>query len=167
MAMTAPPTEDMTFRPERFFLGRTQGAGVVRDAFSRIQRRCRVATIGTPHAAYGAIEVTETMTFDDGKVEVWRWVISGGGQGGYVAAEASAGSGFISEPAGEDLVFAFARPNGGAKGLFTPNYVSRFTLLAEDLAIRTAKKSVLGAPIETLTAVYRRVTDQIRSRPAA
>ena len=94
-------------------------------------------------------------------------MISGGGQGSYVAAEASAGSGFISERAGEDLVFAFARPAGKAKGLLTPSYLTRFTLLAEDLALRTAKKSVLGAPIETLTAVYRRVTDQIRSRSAA
>src|SRR5579864_6366055 len=82
---TAPrPSVALPFEPESFFLGRTEGAGVVRDPFGRITRRCHVVTDGSYSAAQGALRFDETFTYDDGEVDVWRWVMRAGHEGRYV-----------------------------------------------------------------------------------
>lgn len=148
---------DHLFRPETFFLGRTEGTGVLRDPFGRLQRRCEVVTVGERRAAYGALSLDETFTFDDGEVDAWRWVITSGGDGRYMASELTAGSGIIGQRHGDDYVIAFSRPHGRARGLTAPRYVSRFTLMAPDLALKTVKVSLLGAPVARMTVIHRRI----------
>ncbi len=58
------------FRPEVFFVGRTEGSGIVRDVFGHAARRCQIVTVGSRQAAYGALELEETFTYDDGEVDV-------------------------------------------------------------------------------------------------
>ena len=156
---TAAPRLPITlsFAPESFFLGRTEGAGVVRDPFGRVLRRCHIATEGAYGAVHGALRFDETFTYDDGEVDVWRWVMQAGRDGRYVAAEAKAGAGIAGELDGGDYVLAFRRPVGRATGALSPHFRSRFTLLAPDLALKRADISLFGVPLACLAAVHRRI----------
>jgi len=153
----ARPPAALSFAPEAFFLGRTEGAGVVRDLFGRIIRRCSIATEGAFSAAQGALRFDETFTYDDGEVDVWRWVMQAGREGRYVAAEAKAGVGITGELRGGDYLLAFRRPIGRATGPLAPHFRSRFTLLAPDLAMKRADVSLFGMPLGHLSAVHRRI----------
>src|SRR5471032_107960 len=75
------PRSDLAFAPESFFLGRTEGAGVVRDPIGRIVRRCRITTEGAYSAAQSALRFDEVFTYDDGEVDVWRWAMQAGRDG--------------------------------------------------------------------------------------
>jgi hypothetical protein len=151
----ARPLEGLAFEPEVFFLGRTEGAGVVRDPFGRIIRRCRIATQGAFSANHSAIRFDEIFTYDDGEVDVWRWAMTPGRHGRYVAAEAKAGAGITGERRGDDYLIAFHRPVGRAP--LRPRFQSRFTLLSPGLALKRADISLLGAPLGSLSAIHRRV----------
>ena len=148
---------DTIFRPEKFFVGRTEGSGIVRDAFSRILRRCEIVTVGSLQASYGALQMEETFTFDDGEVDVWRWVVTAGGDGRYIASEQIAGSGLIAHRDGDDYVLNFHRPIARAPKWLAPRYATRFSLLSTDIALKTAKVSLFGAPLGVLTGIHRKV----------
>src|SRR5580704_4257351 len=45
----------LVFEPETFFLGRTEGAGVMRDPFGRIVRRYHITTTGAFSAGQRAL----------------------------------------------------------------------------------------------------------------
>ncbi len=145
------------FRPEMFFLGRTEGSGVARPLIGGHARRCSIITTGERRAAYGALSMEETFAYEDGELDVWRWVISSSGDGRYIASEHLAGSGITGHRAGEDYLISFRRPLGQAKGAFAPYYRTRFTLLGPDLALKQVKVSVLGVPMATFTGVHRRL----------
>lgn len=150
----------LAFAPETFFLGRTEGAGVVRDPFGRIVRRCQIVTSGAFSPAQQALRFDETFVYDDGEIDTWRWVMQAGRDGRYVAAEAKAGSGLVGERHGDEYVISFRRPQGRAKGALAPHYRSRFTLLAPDMAMKRADISVLGVPMGSLFAIHRRVAEE-------
>lgn len=145
------------FRPETFFLGRTEGGGVVRNPFGRIVRRCQIATEGAFNAAQNTLRFDEVFTYDDGEVDVWRWVVQAGRDGRYVAAEAKAGAGLSGEQRGGEYVISFRRPVGRARGALAPHFRSCFTLVAPDLALKRADVTLLGAPLGSLWAIHRRV----------
>ena len=146
----------LSFAPETFFFGRTEGAGVVCDPLGRITRRCHITTEGS--AAQGALRFDETFVYDDGEIDVWRWVMQAGREGRYVAAEAKAGAGITGDMRGGDYVLGFRRPVGRAAGLLAPHFRTRFTLLAPDLALKRADVSLFGVPLGCLSAVHRRVS---------
>jgi len=150
------PLGPLTFQPETFFLGRTEGAGLVRDPFGRIVRRCRVVTDGSFSPAQGAIRFDEVFSYDDGEVDTWRWVMTSGRDGRYLAAEAKAGAGITGEQRGDDYVIGFRRPIGRARGALAPRFLTRFTLLAPDIALKQAQVSLFGVPLGVLTALHRR-----------
>jgi hypothetical protein len=156
----ARPLGALAFAPEAFFLGRTEGAGVVRDAFGRIVRRCRITTAGAFSAAQQALRFDETFTYDDGEIDTWKWVMQAGRDGRYIAAEAKAGSGLVGERQGEDYVINFRRPSGRARGGLALHYRSRFTLLSADIALKRADISVLGVPMGSLSAIHRRIPQE-------
>jgi hypothetical protein len=147
----------LAFHPELFFLGRTEGAGVVRDPFGRIVRRCQVVTDGGFNTTQGALRFNEVFTYDDGEVDTWRWVMTSGGDGRYVAAEAKAGAGITGERHGDDYLLNFRRPVGKARGALAPSFRTRFTLLGPDIALKHVAVSLMGLPLGALTAVHRRI----------
>ena len=154
------PLFPLAFAPEAFFTGRTEGAGVVRDPFGRIVRRCRIVTLGAFVETQQALRFDETFAYDDGEIDIWRWVMQPGRDGRYVAAEAKAGSGLVGERQGDDYVISFRRPVGRARGALAPHFRSRFTLLSPDTALKRADISLLGLPMGSLSAIHRRVTTQ-------
>lgn len=147
----------LVFQPEVYFLGRTEGAGVVRDPFGRVVRRCQVTTIGFVDAALGTIRLDEFFVFDNGEVDTWRWAMSPSRDGRYVAAELKAGAGITGERLGADYRLSFRRPYGSARGIFAPHYETRFTLLTPEIALKRARVDLFGLPLGELTAVHRRV----------
>jgi len=149
----------MIFRPELFFLGRTEGHGVVRDPLGRVARRCRVETIGDFSQMRSAIEFEEVFTYDDGEVDVWRWAMTQGSNGVYVAAEAVAGAGITGWRDDEDYVLTFRRPMGPAKGLLAPSFRTRFTMVAPRVALKTVQVSLLGVPMGVMTATHHKVAN--------
>ena len=147
----APP---LTFMPENFFLGRTEGLGLVRELGGR-QRRCRVITVGTTDITYDAIQFEETFAYEDGETDVWRWAMARGTDGRYVASEALAGPGLIGRIERGDYVIGFSRPVRPG-GRLSARYRSRFTLLDPRTALKQVQVSLLGLPVATMTAYHTR-----------
>lgn len=146
----------LTFLPEAFFRGRTEGLGLVRTADGGV-RRCRVITEGVPEAAYDALHFTETFAYDDGETDVWRWAMARGTDGRYVASESLAGSGLIGRIERGDYVIAFSRPMAAGRPFPAFRYRTRFTLLAPDTALKTVRIGLFGLTLGTMTAYHHRV----------
>jgi hypothetical protein len=144
------------FRPEVFFLGRTEGWGVARGPGGRILRRCRIATDGRLDEAYQAIHFDEVFTWEDGDNDEWRWAMTRGLNGSYVAAEALAGAGIQGRYDGGDYLLSFRRPIKGQGGP-RPRFMARFTLISPEVALKTVKVSVLGLPVGSMHAFHRRL----------
>ncbi|HEX4742318.1 MAG TPA: DUF3833 family protein [Caulobacteraceae bacterium] len=156
--MTATPRifENLTFRPERFFIGQTVGGGVLRDPFFRITRRFRVETRGYRDGSYGGIKLDETYAYDTGEVEAFQWMITPAGAGRYVLAEASMGSGIMAYEEEGEVIFAYRRPLGPARGLAKPRFTVRMGLVGGDTVLKSVRVGLLGAPLGTVTAFHRR-----------
>ena len=161
----APPPVDgfahstlgSTFRPEFFFSGRTEGGGVVRNPFGQIMRRCSIVTLGAWNEAKHAVEFDETFTYDDGEVDHWRWVVTPGRDGRYLAAESLVGAGVPGFRQGRDYALNFRRPVGALSGVLAPTFHTRFSPISPDLVLKSARLTLLGLPIGSMTAVHRQV----------
>ncbi|HEX6859496.1 MAG TPA: DUF3833 family protein [Caulobacteraceae bacterium] len=145
------------FRPEQFFVGRTEGWGVVRELGGR-RRRCQIITEGHLDESYQALHFDETFTFDDGETQQWRWAMTRGRDGRYVAAEAMVGAGIVGRHDKRgDYVLNFRRPLRPEGGFPTPSYNTRFTLTSANSALKRVRIGVLGLTVATMTAVHERV----------
>jgi hypothetical protein len=144
------------FRPEIFFLGRTQGWGIVRELGGRC-RRCTITTDGRVEETYNSLHFDETFAYDDGRSEEWRWAMTRGRDGRYVAAEALAGAGIVGRHDKGDYVLGFRRPLRPEGGFPTPRYLTRFTLISPSLALKSVRVSLLGLPVATMTAFHEKV----------
>ena len=148
--------ESVVFRPETFFIGHTVGGGVVRDPFLRIARRFHVETRGYRDGPYGAIKLDETYAYDTGEVDAFQWVITPAGTGRYVLAEASAGSGIVAQEERGELIFAYRRALGPARGLAKPRFGVRMGLIGGETLLKSVRVGLLGAPLGSMTAFHRR-----------
>lgn len=147
--------QPQSFRPEVFFLGRTDGWGVFHGPTGRIQRRCSITTEGRLDDAREAIHFDERFTWDNGESEDWRWVMRRGLDGRYVGAEALIGPGIEGRYDGVDYLLSFRRPireNGGPR----PRFVTRFSQISSNVALKLVKISMFGLPVASMTAFHRR-----------
>ena len=147
---------EQVFRPEQFFLGRTRGWGLVRSLDGK-QARCEVTTEGRLDDTYQSLHFDETFVFDDGRVDEWRWAMTRGRDGRYVAAEHRAGAGIVGRHEKGDYVLAFKRPLKPEGGFPTPSYRTTFTLLSPQVALKRVRVSLLGLPMAEMTAFHERV----------
>ncbi len=129
----------------------------MRDPLGRVARRCRVETVGDFAPTRSAIEFEEVFTYTDGEVDVWRWAMTQGSNGLYVAAEAVAGVGITGYRDDEDYVLSFRRAVGPAKGLLAPSFKTRFTMVAPGVALKVAQVSLFGVPLGVMTATHHRM----------
>ena len=144
------------FRPEVFFVGRTEGWGLTRGLTGRLQRRCQVITEGRLDDAYRAIKFDEAFNWEDGEQEEWRWAMTRGLNGQYVAAEALAGPGIQGRYEGADYVLSFRRPlrpGGGPR----PRFLTRFTQISPAVALKQVRVFLWGLPLGQMTVFHRRV----------
>jgi hypothetical protein len=105
-------------------------------------------------SAISAICVDEVLSYDDGEVQDWRWVLSEAGGGRYLVAEAQAGSGHVAEqrPDG-DFLISFRR----TRGWLSQRHVTRYALLSKDIAVENTQVTFLGARQLSFVAFRRRV----------
>ncbi len=144
------------FRPEVFFVGRTEGWGVARGPTGRAVRRCRIVTDGRLDDAYRSVQFDETFLWEDGAQDLWRWAMTRGLDGRYVAAESLAGPGIEGRFDGPDYLLSFRRPiqpEGGPR----PRFSTRFTQISPAVALKTVRLSMMGLPLGGLTAFHKRV----------
>lgn len=144
------------FRPEQFFLGRTRGWGMISSIDGK-RRRCEVTTDGHLEDAYQSLHFDEVFVFEDGRVEEWRWAMTRGRDGRYVAAEQLAGAGIVGRYHRGDYVLDFRRPLKPEGGFPTPSYRTSFTLLSPRVAFKRARVSLFGLPVAELLAFHERV----------
>ncbi|MDE2356862.1 MAG: DUF3833 family protein [Alphaproteobacteria bacterium] len=147
---------DMSCRPERFFLGRCNGAGVIRSPFGGLIRRFTVSTTGTVETGYGAVQVVHTFVFDNGDIEVMKWLVTDGQAGAYMFYDRHASAGLTVNETGEDFRYHFHTTLRGLPKWIKPRFDGCMTLLAPESLIAVVKVSLLGAPLGTMTAVHRR-----------
>ena len=104
----------------------------------------------------GSRAFDETFTYDDGEIDIWRWVMTPARDGRYVAAETLIGSGVTGRRDGADYALTFRRPVGPAKGALAPTFNTRFMLATPDIALKAVRLTLYGIPLGTMTAVHRR-----------
>lgn len=151
-----PPAAGV-FRPEAFFLGRSEGDGVLRDWLGRVASRVRVTTAGAFRHDRPDLEIRATFTYENGREDPWRWVMRGSAGGDYLVSEARAGAGIVGERRGSDYVICFRREIGIARGWAAPKFVSCLRLIGPATALKIARISYLGVPIASLVAVLKQV----------
>lgn len=146
----------LIFRPETFFLGRTEGWAEARPLLGGRARRARVTTEGRLDAAYSALHVDETFEWEGGQSDVWRWVMTRGLDGRYVASEARAGAGIVGRHEGGDYLLDFHRPLTPNGRLLQGGYVTRFSMLGARAALKRVRLSLLGLPVAVMVAEHHR-----------
>ena len=146
------------FKPDLFFLSRTEGRGEVRDLTGRLIDRCEIVTEGSWDHNHGALSFDETYTYDDGQIDVLRWTFAPDAQGRMSASEATVTAPVRGWSDGGDYRLRFKRRGGPrAPGNLALTYNVRFTLLQPDLALKVAKVGLLGLTLGKMTAFHRRV----------
>ncbi len=147
---------DMTCRPERFFLGRCGGSGVVRSVFGRLLRRFTVSTTGTVETGYGAVQVVHTFVFDNGDIEIMKWLVTEGEASGYMFYDDHSGGGLTVHRIGEDFHYHFHAALRGCPRPLKARFDGRMTLLAPESLMVVVRVSLFGIPLAVMTAVHRR-----------
>lgn len=146
----------LVFRPESFFLGRTEGWAEARPLMGGAARRARVVTEGHLEATYSALHVTETFEWETGAADIWRWVMIRGMDGRYVASEARAGAGIVGRHEGGDYLLDFRRPLTAKGRLLRGGYATRFSMLSPRTALKRVRLSLLGVPLAVMVGEHHR-----------
>jgi hypothetical protein len=146
----------LIFRPESFFLGRTEGWAEAKPLLGGPSRRAKVTTEGHLEATYSAVHFSETFDWEGGGSEVWRWVMTRGMDGRYVASEALAGAGIVGRHEGGDYLLDFRRPLSPRGGLIRGGYATRFSMLSPKVALKRVRLSLLGVPLAVLVGEHHR-----------
>ncbi len=147
----------MIFRPESFFLGRTEGWAEARPLLGGPSRRAKVTTEGHLDATYSALHVAETFEWENGASEIWRWVMTRGLDGQYVTSEAMAGAGIVGRHEGGDYLLDFRRPLSARSPLFKGGYATRFSMLTPRTALKRVRLSLLGLPLAVMVGEHHRL----------
>lgn len=146
----------LIFRPETFFVGRTEGWAEARALLGGPSRRARVITEGHLEGAYNALHFTETFEWENGPADIWRWVMTRGLDGRYVATEALAGAGIVGRHEGGDYLLEFSRPLAANNRLIRGGYATRFSMLGPRVALKRVRLSLLGVPLAVLIGEHHR-----------
>ncbi len=100
LAPSPPVAPEPVFDPVAFFTGRTHGEGTLERRFSA-GRRLTVEGVGQKNAA-GDFQLDQTITWEDGAVEMRRWVLRRG-EGSHYSATLSDASGEVNAEATGNL----------------------------------------------------------------
>jgi hypothetical protein len=149
--------ERQIFQPDLFFLGRTQGRGVVRDFAGRPVDGCEITTDGRWDHEFGAMHFDEVFTFDSGPVDTLNWAFAPDPQGRMVASEVSVAAAVRGWSDGADYRLRFKRAGGLAPPSMQLTYDVRFSPMSQEVALKTVRLRLFGVPLAFMTAFHRRV----------
>lgn len=146
------------FVPDRFFLGRTHGHGVLRTASGRLIDTCRIVTDSRWDHTRGALEFDETLTFGSGRSETLNWDYAPDPQGRMVASEPSVEGQVREWTEGSAYRLRFRRYDPSRR---TPRFTHdvRLSLMDEDLALRQVRFRLFGFTVATMVAFHRQERD--------
>lgn len=145
------------FQPDRFFLNRTRGRGVVRDFAGRLIESCAIETLGRWDHALGAVHFDEIFTYDGGRVDTLNWTFAPDPQGRMVASEASLAAPVVGWNEGADYRLRFMRAEARLPAGLRVTYDVRFSLMEQDLALKIVELKLFGLPVAAMTAFHRRM----------
>jgi hypothetical protein len=146
------------FKPDHFFLSRTEGNGVVRDLAGRVIDRCAITTEGSWDHGHGALSFDEVYRYESGQADRLSWTFAPDAQGRMSASEATITAPVRGWTDGGDYRLRFKRRGGPrAPGNLALTYNVRFTLLEPTLALKVARVGLFGLTLGEITAIHRRV----------
>jgi hypothetical protein len=157
MSVQIGAAPETAFQPDHFFLSRTQGRGVVRSPTGRVLDRCAITTHGAWDHDYGALHFDETFAFDSGDVDVLHWTFAPDSRGRMSASEASVVAPVVGWTDGLDYRLRFKRRGATRVNRLQLVYDVRFTLMADDLALKVARLKLFGFTVAEMTAFHRRI----------
>ncbi len=147
-----------TFKPDHFFLSRTEGNGVVRDLTGRVIDRCVITTEGSWNHDHGALSFDEVYSYESGQTDQLSWTFAPDAQGRMSASEATIATPVRGWTEGGDYRLRFKRRGGPrAPGNLALTYNVRFTLLEPSTALKVARVGLFGLTLGEMTAVHRRL----------
>ena len=146
--------DQLTFRPDSFFLIPTNGSGRICDAWGRELDRCNIATEAHWDHQVGALHFDEVFTYDSGRVDTLNWVMRPDPQGRMQTSEASVSQIRVWMD-GPDYRMRFVRvgPPPFQRGEFLHDV--RFSLVERGRAQKCARMKWLGVTLATMNAEHR------------
>jgi len=155
-ASARPGPERHSFQPDRFFLDRTRGRGVVRDFTGRLIESCLIETHGRWDHAIGAMHFDEVFTYDDGRLDTLNWTFAPDPQGRMIASEASVAAPVAGWSEADAYRLRFKRADPRLPAQLRLTYDVRFSLMEPDLALKRVRLRLFGWPVAAMTAFHRR-----------
>ena len=145
------------FRPEEYFLGRTEGWGVMQDRFGILRRQFRIEANGEWNATDQALSLREIYRFNDGQVDQLEWTLRPVGSDRYTATEPRVEGVAEGVRAGNAFRWTYVRrvpqPDGGEQALTFEDW---FWLQDADVLIARASVRRFGIELATLSVFYRK-----------
>ncbi len=158
MVKTSPvDAESKTFAPERFFLGSTQGGGLVRDLAGRLIDRCQISTQGWWDDKREAMYFDETFLYESGRADIMNWTVAPDHDGRMIAALAGSPAPVRVWTDGDDYRIRFRRRGETPLPSIYLTFDTRFSVMAPDSVLKVARVKLFGVTLGVLTAFHRRV----------
>jgi hypothetical protein len=149
--------ESVTFAPEEFFLGSTQGGGLVRDFAGRLIDRCQISTQGWWDDKREAMYFDETFVYESGRVDIMNWTVAPDADGSMVAALAGAPAPVRAWIDGGDYRIRFRRRGETPLPSIYLTFDTRFSVMAPDSVLKVARVKLYGFTLGVLTAFQRKL----------
>ena len=150
-------TGNRPFEPERFFLGKTHGAGIVRDFSGKLIERCIISTQGWGSRQLGAMHFDETFTYDSGRTEILNWSFVPDAEGELIASEPTTIGQVQAWPDGDDYRLRFRRRGEPPLPSIPVTYDVRFSIMSPDTVLKAARLKLFGVTLGMMTAFHRRL----------
>ena len=145
------------FEPDRFFLGKTHGGGLVRDLAGKLVDRCEITTQGWWDHQFGAMHFDETFVYGLGRTDILNWTFRPDPQGRMNASEPTTAGEVRGWTDGEDYRLRFRRRGEPPLPSVYMTYDVRFSLMSADAVLKVARLKLFGVTLGVMTAFHRRV----------
>ena len=155
--MSASGIATPAFIPERFFVGRIEGWGILENPLGGLQARFTVRANGKVAPGGQTIAFTETWTMDNGIVETLAWSIAIAGDGSYVGSEPHLVGKATGQLDGDAFHWTYSRMTPQASGeRVSLNFDDWFYMIDERVCIVRGTAGRIGLPFSIAHVTYQR-----------
>ncbi len=143
------------FLPEKFFVGRLEGCGVIESLVGNLQKRASITAVGTFEEETETVLFTETYTFDDGHSDTLHWTIRKTDTGRYTGHENKVEGSAEGEQAGCAFRWRYTRDTPQRDGSTTKlNFEDWFYAISERSCMVRGSAGRAGLPFATAHVAY-------------
>ncbi len=150
-------TGNRPFEPDRFFLGKTQGGGIVRDLSGKLIERCKISTQGWYNSKLAAMHFDETFVYEAGRTDILNWTFIVDVEGRMTATEPTTLGAVQGWVDGEDYRLRFRRRGEPPLPSIPVTYDVRFSAVSTDTVLKVARLKLFGVTLGMMTAFHRRL----------